>query len=105
MKAPFGAGLVRKRNEERRRGPWKEITDWHRRSHGRALIGDYDTVQYVANLPHNWFKALSVTLPLAVAARKARGDEPSGLIQSSNFFPDARNSGTLIGTLATAGPC
>ena len=43
--APFGAGIVRKRNEERRRGPWKEITDWYRRSHGRALIGDYDTVQ------------------------------------------------------------
>src|ERR1039458_1176280 len=72
---------------------------------GLARRRDHATFQYAANLPHNRFSGFSVTLALEAAARNVRGAEPSDLIQSSSFFPEACNSGTLIGLFPTAGPC
>src|ERR1035437_637707 len=72
---------------------------------GLALRHDHATFQYVANLPHNRFRGFSATIPFEAAARNQRGAGPSGLLQSLSFLPDARRDGTLIGILATAGPC
>src|ERR1039458_9530030 len=44
-----------------------------------------------------------VTLPLEAVARNVSSAEPSGLVQSSSFFPEVCRSGTLIRLLFTSG--